>query len=140
MQRFRPILCANNLWRLAGIMSQLCPREKQKSEKKTKKQIKTEVKVMMVMRSWRWLPPASSKQSRASTGGSNTSTQAQITSYTTVLKHDAAQVAVCNWLFECGIPFNVTRHPAWHEICGMQSERQGLVSSLLATTPCARQL
>lgn len=57
-----------------------------------------------------------SKQSRASTGGSSTSTQAQITSYTTVLKHDAAQVAVCNWLFECGIPFNVTRHPAWHEM------------------------
>lgn len=44
--------------------------------------------------------------------GSSASTQAQITSYTQVLKHADAQEAIASFLYECGIPFNVTRHPA----------------------------
>jgi len=42
--------------------------------------------------------------------------QAPITAYTVKLKHSAAQDAVCNWIYECGLPFNVTRHPAWFEM------------------------
>jgi len=57
----------------------------------------------------------SSKQSRASVG-SSTSMQSQITAYTVVLKHEAAQEAVLNLFLECGVPFNVMRHPAWFEM------------------------
>ena len=59
-----------------------------------------------------------SKQSRLSccSSTSRASMQAPITDYAVKLKHGEAQDAVCSFLFECGIPFIVLRHPAWHEM------------------------
>lgn len=56
-----------------------------------------------------------SQPGRASIG-SSASTQAPITSYTHVLKHAEAQEAIASFLYENGIPFNVTRHPSWFEM------------------------
>lgn len=54
--------------------------------------------------------------SSASGFGSSSGTQTPITSYTQVLKHTEAQDAISSFLYECGISFNVTRHPSWFEM------------------------
>ena len=65
--------------------------------------------------------PQSSKQPRRESSSSKSSSQTQpmqahITSYTQPLKHGEANEAISSWLYECGIPFNPTRHPAWREM------------------------
>jgi hypothetical protein len=65
--------------------------------------------------------PQSSKQPRRESSSSKSSSQTQpmqahITSYTQPLKHGEANEAISSWLYECGIPFNTTRHPAWREM------------------------
>ena len=61
-------------------------------------------------------PAPKRRGSMGSALGSSSAVQTPITSYTHQLRHTEAHDAISSFLFECGIPFNVTRHPAWHEM------------------------
>jgi len=46
------------------------------------------------------------------------------------MRHKEAHDAVSSFLTECGIPFNVTRYPAWHDMWNAARKAGPSLSSL----------